>query len=102
MLGEARHVAAQDAGIHAELRLRECAAGRDFCLEALWLPAGRRIDWRIGRANEEFRAAVHLTPVRQIALVAQYDRRLRQANRIEIEYGLGVRLIALLGIVAFQ
>ena len=46
-------IAPHHAGIHAELRLHELAAGRDLGLEALRLPAGRRIDRHVGRGDEE-------------------------------------------------
>ena len=53
VLGEPRHVAPHHAGIHAELRLHELAAGRDLALEAFRLPAGRRIDRHVGGGDEE-------------------------------------------------
>ena len=102
MLAKARHVAPHDVDIHAELGLGELRAGRDLSLEALGLPALRRIDRHVGRADEEVRLAGHLAAGGQFAAIANADRGLDQRAGIEIEHGLGVRLIARGRIVAAQ
>ena len=67
VLGEPRGVAPHDAGIHAELGLRELGAGRDLGRELVRLPAGRRVDRRVGGAEEELRLAGDLASGRQLA-----------------------------------
>ena len=103
VLGEPRHVAAHHAGIHAELRLHELRAGRRSWL-AIRPGASRaadRSDCRRCRGRKSARP-VTLRPRRQFAGVAQPPRGLEQRARIEIEYRLGVRLVAGARIVTAQ
>ena len=102
MLREAGGIAAHDRGIHAELGLCEFGAGCHLGGELVGLPAGGRVDRRVGGAEEEMRGAGNLASGRKLALVAQVPRRCRQRGRVDIEHRLGVGLIAGLRIISGQ
>ena len=68
--------------------------------KAIGLPAIRRIDRHIGGADKEISLAAEPAAVRQRALVAQPACGVDQRPRIDVEYRLGIRLIAGFGIVA--
>ena len=75
-------VAAHDAGIHAELGLRELRAGRDLGRELGRLPVRRRIDRRVGGADEELRLAGDLA-CRSAARPGRAMRRARSVSVVE-------------------
>ena len=101
MLGKARDVAAHDRGIHAELGLRELRAGRDLGSELVRLPAWRRIDRRVGGAEEEPRGAGDLAPGGELVLVAHAAlRSASEWSRSISNTRFGLRLVAGFGVVA--
>ena len=102
VLGEPCDVAAHHAGIHAELGLHELRAGAELGLERGRLPVRRRIDRVVGGAEKKRGAPGHLAPRGQFAGVAQFPRRFQERARIDVEYGLGIRLVTGARIVAAQ
>ena len=101
MAGEPLGVAAHDAGIHAELGLRELRAGRDLGGELDRLPVRRRIDRRVGRPDEEPRLAGDLAAGRQLAAFAASARAMavsvvESMSNTALVFGL----VAGLGVVA--
>ena len=96
------HIAAEQSRIHAELGLHELGSGGDFGGQAFRLPAGWGVDRHVGGAEEEGSLPRHLASGGQLAFVAQPPGGFDQRARVDVEYGLGVRLIAGLWVVARQ
>ncbi len=101
-LGKPPGIAPHDAGIHAELGLRELGARGDLGRELVRLPSRGRIDRHIGGAEKELCRPANFAPGGKLILVAQVARHSGERGRVDVEHRFGFRLVAGLGVVAGQ
>ena len=99
MLTQPLQIASQNRRIHAELCLGKLRAGFDLPAQRRGFPDVRRIERRVRDSDEEVGASAHCAPMRQAMHVANGRCGLHDADGIEIENRLRLRLVARFRIV---
>src|SRR5690606_36878779 len=96
------HVAPRDIEDETELCLRELSAGLDLRNEAVGTPLVIGDTRHVGGADEELRGRQAGPLRRQHTAVAHAADHGHELDRVEVEYRLGLGLVAAAGIISLQ
>ena len=91
---DSRHERLEPRHVVAVLRLDELRARGDLLREPVRPPVERRRERILGRAEEHARRERDLAAALEAVLVAQRPADVEQRDAVEIEHGLGLRMIA--------